>query len=361
MLINTLSCPNFKKMHRLLNRFFSLCCFLLLASCAPKYAQFIPQYTTTATNTVPDYSNLFYWAAHPWKKDPSDSVPKPLRKDYAVDSSADVFFLYPTTFTDREDTRWNASINDAAINAKTDYSPILYQASVFNGYRVFSPRYRQAHIRAYFTDDSVAAKAAFDTAYTDIKTAFQYYLSHYNNGRPIIIASHSQGSTHAQRLLKEFFENTALTKQLVVAYVAGMYISNQYFSSLRGCADSNQTGCVCSWRTYKRNYEPGFVLKEKGSSLITNPLTWTTTTSYADRTLNKGSILLNFNKTRTHVTDAQIHDGVLWIGKLHLPGAFLIRRKNFHVGDINLFYLNIREDIARRVASYKAGTATPVQ
>src|SRR5258706_533076 len=84
--------------------------------------------------------------------------------------------------------------------------------------------YWQAHLRAYYTTDTARALAAFELAYQDIKTAFQYYLDHYNNGRPIIIASHSQGSSHAQRLLKEFFENGPLKNRLVAAYVIGMYI-----------------------------------------------------------------------------------------------------------------------------------------
>jgi len=340
-------------MYRSINSVFFYISFLFFVGCAPKYSQYISQYKITAGNTTPDYSDLYYWAAHPWKKDPSDSIPQPLQKGYAIDSSADVFFLYPTTLTDDRDLRWNAGINDAAINAKTDYSPILYQASVFNGYRVFSPRYRQAHIRAYFTPDTANAKAAFDTAYDDIKNAFQYYLDHFNNGRPIIIASHSQGSTHAQRLLKDFFENSPLSKQLIVAYVAGMYIPNSYFTSLGSCNDSLQTGCICSWRTYKKNYEPDFVVKEKGTCLITSPLTWATSGQYAGNRLNEGSVLLNFNKIKTHVTDAQIHDGILWIGRLHLPGGFLIRKKNFHIGDINLFYVNIRNDVKRRVTNYR--------
>jgi hypothetical protein len=327
--------------------------FLFFAGCAPKYSQYISRYKIIAVNTVPDYSSLYYWAAHPWKKDPSDSIPRPLKKEYAIDSTADVFFLYPTTLTKHDDLRWNADINDAVINAKTDYSSILYQASVFNGFRVFSPRYRQAHIRAYFTADTAQANAAFDTAYEDIKTAFQYYLVHFNNGRPIVIASHSQGSTHAKRLLKDFFENRPLSKQLVVAYIAGMYIPNNYFTALGSCNDSLQTGCICSWRTYKKNYEPDFVAKEKGTCLITSPLTWAISTQYAGNTLNKGSVLLNFNKVRTHVTGSEIHDGILWIDRLHLPGGFLIRKKNFHIGDINLFYVNIRNDVKRRVTNYR--------
>ena len=86
----------------------------------------------------------------------------------------------------------------------------------------------------------------------DLKTAFQYYLDHYNQGRPIIIASHSQGTTHAERLLKEFFEDKPLKSKLVVAYIIGMAIPKNYFSSLGPCKDSTQTGCFVGWRTYKK-------------------------------------------------------------------------------------------------------------
>jgi len=344
-------------MFRFFCRLLVIIVVLFFAGCTPKYSQYIAGYETTTASPQPDYSNLYYWAAHPWKKDPSDSIPQPLRQQYALDSTADVFFLYPTTFTDYGNPNWNANVNDAAINAKTDYSPILYQASVFNEYRVFSPRYRQANIRAYFTTDTARAKAAFDTAYADIKNAFQYYLDHYNNGPPIIIASHSQGSTHAQRLLKEYFDNGPLKKQLVAAYVIGMYIPGNEFTSLKMCSDSLQTGCVCGWRTYKKNYEPDFVTKENGTGLVVNPLSWTTSNDYAKNSLNEGSVLLKFNKIEKHVTDGQIHNGILWIDQLHLPGGFLIRRRNFHVGDINLFYMNIRKDVKRRVKKYQTSVS----
>jgi hypothetical protein len=327
--------------------------FLFFVGCSPNYSRYIQSYQPNSRDSIPDYSNLFYWAAHPWKKDPSDSIPQPLRKQYIKDSTVDVFFLHPTTLTDPTDQRWNAGINDSFINAKTDYSTILFQASVFNEFRVFAPRYRQAHIRSYFNADTAKALTAFELAYQDIKTSFQYYLAHYNNGRPIIIASHSQGSTHAQRLLKEFFENNELKSRLIVAYVVGMYIPNNYFSELIMCKDSLQTGCLCGWRSFKKGYEPDFVRKENGTGLITNPITWTTTDEVASNTLNKGSVLFNFNKIKLNVAGAEIHDGLLWIDKLHIPGSFLVKRKNFHVGDINIFYLNIREDADRRVRLFR--------
>lgn len=322
-------------------------------SCSPSYKKQISRSAFNGSGIiVPDYSNLSDWAAHPWKKDPSDSVPKELQYNYSIDSTVDVFFLHPTSLTDMKDDRWNAPINDTAVNIKTDYGSILYQASVFNQYRVFAPRYRQAHLRCYYTTDTAAALRAFDLAYQDIKAAFQFYLQNHNNNRPIVIAAHSQGSTHAQRLLKEFFENTALKNKLVAAYVIGMYIPNTYFSSLKMCKDSVETGCMCGWRTYKKGYKPPFVIKENGTGLITNPLTGSVSSEKADYALNKGSVLTKFNKINKQLTNAQIKDGVLWIDRLKMPGGFLVRRKNFHVGDVNLFYMNIREDVKRRVGLF---------
>jgi hypothetical protein len=294
----------------------------IISGCSPSYTRLTAGYGNMKEKKEPDYSDLDCWAAHPWKKDPSDSIPAPLRDTYIMDSTVDVFFLHPTTLTDYKDLRWNATINDSALNVKTDYSTILYQASVFNEYRVFAPRYRQA-------------------------------LDHYNNGRPIVIASHSQGSTHAQRLLKEFFENKPLSGRLVVAYIPGMYIPNTYFAKMDMCKDSMQTGCLCGWRSFKKGYEAEFVKKEKGTGWVNNPLSWNTDSSYADYLLNKGSVLKNFNKLNRHLTGAEIHNGILWIGKLHIPFGFLLRMKNYHIGDINLFYLNIRDDLRRRVALYR--------
>jgi len=65
---------------------------VLFHSCSPKYHQFISEYNFKSPNGEPDYGDLKYWAAHPYKKDPSDSIPFPLRS-ISNDSSVDVFFL----------------------------------------------------------------------------------------------------------------------------------------------------------------------------------------------------------------------------------------------------------------------------
>lgn len=332
-----------------------LCLFtiiLLTQACSPVYNRYIPNYKLENVQEAPDYANPYFWAALPSKKDPSDSIPAPLKDSYRYDSSIDVFFLHPTTYTDKNALPWNASIDDAALNAKTDYSTILFQASTFNEYRLFAPRYRQAHIRSYFTRDTTQALEAFELAYQDIKKAFQYYLDHENKGHPIIIASHSQGTTHALRLLKEFFDGTPLQKKLVSAYLVGMYIPNNQFKYLSICSSPNQTQCVCGWRTFRINHMPPFVEKEKSSSWVTNPISWTTDSIPVTRSHNPPSILKNFNKAIHHVAGAQIHNGIIWTHKPKFPGSFLFRTKNYHIGDINLYYYSIRENLRQRVANY---------
>ena len=321
---------------------------ILITSCTPKYSRYINNYNFSDKRPYPDYANPDHWAAHPYKKDPSDSLPVPLQKGYLRDSTVDVFFVHPTTFTNRDDPRMNADINEPQLNLRTDYTTILFQASAFNEQRVFAPRYRQANIRAYFVTDTAAGRSALDKAYADVKAAFEYYLEHFNGGRPIIIAAHSQGTTHAMRLLKEFFDGTNLGNRLVVAYLLGMNIPKNTFKTIRPCTDSLQTGCFCGWRTYKKGYEPN-IGEAYRESYVTNPLTWKTDETHAPASLNKGAVLRDFERIYEHVTDAQVHGNYLWVKKPTFRGSVFYRSKNYHIGDINLFYLNIRSNIQTRI------------
>ena len=327
--------------------------YVFVSSCTDKYLQYKDRYQFTSPDKKPDYSNLNYWAAHPLKWDPSDSIPRPIQ-NFKKDSLVDVFFLHPTMYTNEIiDDKLNANIDDAYLNAKTDYSSILYQASVFNQHaRVYAPRFREAHITAYYPKDTPRAKQAFAFAYEDVKSAFEYYLKNLNYGRPIIIASHSQGTTHALQLLKDFFENKPLQKQLVAAYLVGMVIPKDFFTSLKLCEEPQQTGCYCGWRTFRKNFLPPYVVAENGSSLVTNPITWRTDSSYASRKMNTGSVLYKFNKVYRKTTDAQIHGGVLWVQRPKFPWSFLYKTKNYHAGDINLYYMDIKKNLGQRIENY---------
>ncbi|MEO7046109.1 MAG: hypothetical protein ABI091_12440, partial [Ferruginibacter sp.] len=85
---------------------------------------------------------------------------------------------------------------------------------------------------------------------------------------------------------------------------------------------------------------------------VTNPLTWTMDTSLAPAVLNKGGVLRNFNKVIPDLVHAQIHGNILWVNKPEFFGNFLLKTKNFHIADYNLFYRNIRENVGVRVRSF---------
>jgi hypothetical protein len=328
-----------------------------IIGCSSNKQQFKSNYQFDTTVSLPDYSNLNYWAAHPSKKDPSDSLSFTLKKNYQPDTLFDVFFIHPTTYTDLlMPLGWNAPINNIDLNIKTDYSTILFQASIFNeAGNVFSPRYRQANLGAYYPkskEDTLTALSAFELAYSDIKAAFQYYLANYNNGKPIIIAAHSQGSTHGKRLIKEFFDSTQLQNKLVVAYLVGMPIPANYFKNITPCITPDQTGCICSWRTFKNGYEPDYLQYEHYPAIVTNPLTWDSKIPAASRDINKGGILLKFNKIVKRVANANVNGNVLWSNKPHFFGNILYNTKNYHIGDYNLFYLNVRENVGLRAKRF---------
>lgn len=303
---------------------------------------------------APDYSNLYYWAAHPLKHDAGDSIPLFLKNEKR-DSAADVFYLHPTTYTGSlADNEWNADVNNDALNTYTDNRAVLNQATIFNGScKVYAPRYRQAHLRAFFAIGNKAAAAAFDVAYEDLRNAFQYYLDHYNHGRPIVIASHSQGSLHAIRLLKEFFDGKPLQQQLVCAYIVGWNIKRDDFVSIPLGTTPTATGCVVGWRTYKKGYADWLVKRENGNSLCVNPLTWTTTFEWAAPSLHKGMIGKNFNTLIKGNIGAGIDEEYKILGvEVSGDDAGFNLLNNYHVGDYNLFYMNVRENVKARIDAF---------
>jgi len=302
----------------------------------------------------PDYSNLNFWAASPYKWDTSDSIPSFL-KNKKVEKKADVFFIHPTSYFGETDTSsWNAWLSSAEVNMETDYRSILFQASVFNGScRVFAPRYRQANMEAFYKMGTPEATAAFDLAYNDVKTAFQYYLKNENKGRPIIIASHSQGTLHAIRLLQELFDGKPLQKQLVCAYIPGYQIKKEDFKDISASEKPEQTGCFAGWRSYVKGEMPKKVEPEKGNSICVNPLTWSTSTEWASPAIHKG-IMLDFESIIPNTLTAGIESvtKVLWVDIPLQVLENLDYKKDLHIYDISLFWMNIRENIKLRVDNW---------
>lgn len=300
----------------------------------------------------PDYSNIRSWASHPSIYDRGDSIPKPLRKGYTYDSTVDVFFIHPTTYLRKVNDQMNADVDNETVNGRTDNRTILNQASAFNEFRLFAPRYRQANYSVYMSLLG-GYEDVFDTAYADIKKAFQYYLTHWSQGRPFFIAAHSQGSQHAVRLIKELMEGTPLEKRLVAAYIIGMPPVKTVKLKVPVCGDSTQTGCYVAWNTFTEDFRQQFSFLGRSELETVNPLTWKTNESVGINAMHKGAVVDDFNSVRPHVLSTQIKSNKLVISSdsdaIEIPD----RIERLHVLDINLFYVDIRNNLRTRVATYK--------
>ncbi len=294
---------------------------------------------------APDYSNEKYWSALPFRKDAADMIPK--SETWINDSlkKADVFFIYPTIYM--KGTSWNANLDNIKLNKRIDKLPVRYQASVFNATaRVYAPRYRQS-IVAVFTDSTIVRKQSLDFAYQDVKNAFEYYMQHYNNGRPIVIASHSQGSTHARQLIKDYFDTPEMKIKLVCAYVVGFAVYPEQYKLLTPCSVSNEINCYATWSSFKNGFSYADTSKDiLVGKVCVNPISWKLDTT---KVTGIGGFLLNPNRKKLYYTDAQIHKNFLWV-KTKMPFA---RKANIlHLLDYNLYWYDIRKNIADRVAAY---------
>jgi hypothetical protein len=266
-----------------------------------------------------------------------------------------VFFIHPTTYTEKPKTEfiWNQDLRDASLNKVVNESPMRYQASAFNAAgKIYAPRYRQAHYSVFLTPHKDDKRAALDTAYNDVEQAFLYYMANWNQGRPIIIASHSQGTIHAARIIKEHILGTPLQQQLVATYLIGMPVPKDSLPGLPPCTNDSATGCFVSWSTYQRGYVPPYYPLALERAVCVNPISWGLNEEYVDKSQQAGAVLRPFSNTLPQICDAQVHGGILWITKPKFPGSRFYTDPNYHIGDINLFYLDVRKNAVKRVNAF---------
>lgn len=318
----------------------------------------IPDGNIFPTPPPPNYQDSAHWAASPFAIDLADRTPGNDLANKQSSASADVFYIHPTIYFKARGASklWNANVADQKLNADVDETAMLNHASIFNAAgRVFAPRYRQANIRVFYPKGAAVSGQALDTAYTDVLAAFDYYLKNWNQGRPIIIASHSQGTTHAKRLIADRFDRKPLRQQLVVAYLVGMPVSAEAYPSIPVCQDSTQTGCFVSWRTYREDFKPKAKYQDTVPNIaVVNPLSWETNETRAPAALNLGGVLYNYDKgPLPGLVWAQRRGAGLFTNKPKFFGDILFNRKNYHVGDYNLFWLNIRRNAESRVQAFR--------
>lgn len=330
---------------------------------------------SVAPPPAPDYAMAANWAALP--RQPGRTALRPTNARRGAGAPpVDVFFVHPTTF--RSSRAWNQDLADSATNRWTDDSVMARQASLFNlCCRVFAPRYRQASTRA-FMEMIGGGQAAYALAYSDVLAAFDFYMAHYNHGRPIILAGHSQGALHIARLLEERLARKPLQSRLVAAYPVGIGIPVGAFSAglagLGPCVRPDDHGCILNWNSYlegsdvrpfiARNRAQAEAQGLSGDGLALtciNPLTFDAAKPAAPAVASRGS-LPDSASTPDRLpallagkVAARCANGLLMVtvdpalGLAALPGG------NMHYHDFALFYANVQADLARRIAAYRAG------
>ena len=295
----------------------------------------------------PNYSDKDSWAVLP------ENIPDEI-STFNIDKNkkeADVFFIYPTLIDSRNQREWNSDIWDEDIRNDVINRPVKYQASAWlDAGNLYVPYYRQAHIRVFNDKFRVDGDKALNLAYNDIKEAFSYYLENFNNDKPFIIASHSQGTVHAKRLISEFIDGKELQKKLIAAYLVGIKVFEDEFKNIKPMNSPDETGGFVTWNTFKfnkyprkDNYENWF----KGG-VTTNPITWDDSKE-TKKDLHKG-LLYRDLKIFSQNIDIKLIDGIVWSSIPNVPGKILLQTvRSYHFSDINLFWVDIRENAKLRV------------
>lgn len=326
---------------------------------------------------APNYADPASWAALPGPdhRDAADLVPAgEAVGDRQDQAAADVFYIHPTTYRGREN--WNQDLALKEWNDFTDNSVINRQAAAFNACcRIYAPRYRQAASAALYAKDDSGDKAR-EVGYQDVKAAFQYYVDHFNDGRPFILAGHSQGAFYIQRLIEDLIDASTLRPQLVAIYAVGVGfpegVFTRQYKTIPPCARPDDTGCLVSWNTFARGgdgaataarnadrYAEKYGTREGSDTLCINPLTFDRERLDAPASMNGGALPGAAGPgplpgLKIGLIGATCEGGMLYadvpaddaFSLFMLPGGVL------HFHDFDFFFKNIRDNAVVRVDAF---------
>ena len=312
-------------------------------------------------STAVDYSNPARW----------------LSLDTTGTSPVDIFYLYPTSYTATGAEPVICAVDDSGMIAGAK-DAFLRQATAFEPVgNVYAPYYRQADAAdraAMSPAEQVACVAGAPTR--DGIAAFDYYVKHYNRGKPFILVGHSLGSNVMANLLSQYMgKNPAVYRRMVAAYVVGYSITPAYLAKnpfLKFAQGANDTGVIVSWNT------EGTVLYGTNpvtlpGGLAINPITWTRTEATATAGQNLGSELLDAAlpggppflnpdgsvRSFAGIADARVDTARGVVVCTTVPEAKLLfgfPEGVYHPFDYPFYYFDVRANAANRVRHFTAPT-----
>lgn len=336
----------------------------------------------------PDYSSDRYWASLAGGEGlanltPQNQAPRDGASDIAV------FYIHPTSYYSGD--RWNSPLFANNWAWEMVDRMMATQASAFNACcDVYAPHYREATLWSFIEKETTDGHDALEFAYRDVQSAFDEFLQRHNKNRPFIIASHSQGTVHALRLLSERVNDHALRGRLVAAYLVGYSLPLDYFdrelTNIPPCESARDTGCVVHWATYgeggqpesaaRHFYSEGWEYAHDKKILCTNPLSWRRDETRVTASEHPGALAVPlpgntmnmlFNSPTEETIDllpavlpdwtwAQCKDGFLYVEPQiegPLASALDDEKRNYHTRDFSMFYQSIRENAELRASQYR--------
>ena len=320
----------------------------------------------------------------------NDQMPEELLSTYAADApdyslpdcwlqvpeitkDVDTFYVYSTVYFDssfEEGAPDYAALDnpEMMLGALGEY---VTNASVYeDSTNVFVPYYRQAGMR-YANEVSKTGNidaALSGISYDDMSAALDYYFEKCNNGRPFIIAGHSQGSAMVRYILKNYFKkHPEYYERMVAAYAIGYSITKEDLESnphMKFATGESDTGVIISWHTEgPKNVEENarnVAVLPHGISI--NPLNWKRDETYAPASENLGSYMANAESEMYEITDVGadakvvLNRGVIVTNTTYdqyAPAEFF-GPQSFHEDDYTLYYYNLKANVAKRIAAYMA-------
>lgn len=303
----------------------------------------------------PDYADDYAWVSKPEN----------------ISKAVDVFYVYPTMY--RELSPVNMDISDEAMREFAN-GLLTAQAGVYSvNANVFAPFYRQQSaatqsMEANNGGNDAFADPIFRVGYEDVQRAFDYYIENLNEGRPFIIAGHSQGSMVVIELLRNRLDNLQLLDQLVAAYPIGYSVTKtdlEKYPWMRLAKGETDTGVIITFNTQGPNAGDSPVLLT--GALAINPLNWKTDSTPAGRQANIGAIFFNdstgeeleriSNFAGAYIdseTGALIATDIqpVQADEVNLEDLGRWSNEVYHMYDYSFFYENIKENVAKRIDAY---------
>lgn len=289
-----------------------------------------------------------------------------LETDKAAD--ADVFFICPTVYGGGEDS-FNMSMEDETTKSDFLGATNMEKGIYDQNARFFAPYYQQVGLNVYELP-AEEREAYLTIAYEDVKDAFTYYLEHYNDGQPIILAGFSQGADMSIRLLKDCFADEEVNDLLVACYAIGWSITEEELAEyphLRFASGEDDTGVIVSFNSEAESVTDSLMIPAGTRTLAINPLNWKTDDTSAGKEENLGACFTDYDGNVVteipQLTGAYIDSqrGALKVTDVtpeeYPPVLSIFSDGVYHLYDYQFFYRNLQENVSVRLDAYLADRA----